>query len=50
MRKIRKTRKFFISQTQEVFKIKKFSPFTEIKDFCPYKTRGFKSKNRKFSK
>jgi len=30
-------------------KIGNFSPFTEIFDFCPYKTRSFKSeKNRKF--
>ena len=38
---------------QENLKVKKtgnFLPLTEIKNFCPYKTESFESKNRKFSK
>jgi len=27
-----------------------FLPFTEIRNFCPYKTGNFESKNRKFLK
>ena len=51
MKKIRKTKKFFISPNQEDLKIGNFLPFTEIKNFCPYtwKTRNFLClKNREF--
>ena len=50
MKKIQKL-EIFVLQKQEILEeIRNFLPFTEIKNFCPYKTGSFESKLRKSSK